>query len=252
LLDRLALTYVVVSEEEVGSPESTPHLRKLAAGAKASLVFESGRAGDAIITRRKGTGSLTAIAKGRAAHAGNAHKEGANAIWAISRFVDRLQGLTDYDRGTTVNVGKVSGGIGKNTVPDQAEALVDLRYVTSAESEALRSRILDAAKDTGVPGTRVEVEWGAGRGPMEKTPASEALRAAYADCQKESGLGFGEMGLVGGGSDAATTAAIGIPSIDGLGPRGSGFHTLDEYVELDSFVPKTQALLRYLIKHAIA
>lgn len=252
LLERLAFSYMVVSDEEVGSPDSTPHLRRVAAGAKASLVFESGRAGDAIITRRKGTGSFTAFASGRAAHAGNAHKDGANAIWAVSRFVDRVQGLTDYDKGTTLNVGKISGGMGKNTVPDQAEALADMRFVTTADSDALRARVLDAAKDTGVAGTHIEIKWGPGRGPMERTDKSAALMAAYAECQRESGLGHAEMGLVGGGSDAATTSAVGVPSIDGLGPRGSGFHTLDEYIELDSFVPKAQALARFLIKHGLS
>jgi glutamate carboxypeptidase len=251
-LDRLAFTFMVVSDEEVGSPDSTAHLVRVAKGAKASLVFESGRAGDAIITRRKGTGSFTAAATGRAAHAGNHHKEGINAIWAVSRFVDRVQNLTDYDRGVTVNVGKISGGIGKNTVPDQAEALADMRFISIADGDALRARVLEAAKDTGVPGARVEVRWGPGRGPMERTSESAALMSAYGDCQRESGLGSTEMPLVGGGSDAATTAALGIPSIDGLGPRGAGFHTLDEYIELDSFVPKAQALVRYLIKHGLS
>ena len=248
LLDSLALSYMVVSEEEVGSPESTPHLKRVSAGARSALVFESGRAGDAIITRRKGTGSLTAVATGRAAHAGNAHKEGVNAIWAMARFIDRVQALTDYDRGNTINVGKISGGMGKNTVPDQAEAIADMRFVSAAEQDALRLRILEAAQNTGIAGASVQVEWGPGRGPMERTEASAALCAAYAECQRESGLGDGECGLVGGGSDAATTASIGIPSIDGLGPRGSGFHTLDEYVELDSFVLKAQALVRFLLR----
>lgn len=251
-LDRAALTYMVVSEEEIGSPDSTPHLKRLAAGAKAALVFESGRTGDAIITRRKGTGSLTAVATGRAAHAGNAHKEGINAIWAMARFIDRIQGLTDYSRGNTINVGKIAGGMGKNTVPDHAEAIADMRFVTVAEQEALRARILEAARETGIAGADVKVDWGPGRGPMERTDASGALCAAYAECQREVGLGHAEMGLVGGGSDAATTSSVGIPSIDGLGPRGSGFHTLDEYVELDSLVLKAQALTRFLIRQAIA
>jgi len=251
LLDRLAFSFVVVADEEVGSPDSTAHLKRIASGAKASLVFESGRAGDAIITRRKGTGSFTAVASGRAAHAGNAHKEGANAIWAVSRFVDRVQALTDYDRGTTLNIGKISGGIGKNTVPDHAEALADMRFVTLDDAEALRKRVLEAARDTGIAGTQIQVNWGPGRGPMERSDASAALLALYAECQRESGLGHAEMPLVGGGSDAATTSHVGVPSIDALGPRGTGFHTLDECAELDSFVPKAQALVRYLIRHGL-
>jgi glutamate carboxypeptidase len=246
LLDSIPLSCLVVSEEEIGSPESTPLLRSLSKGVKASLVFESGREGDAIITRRKGSGSFTAIAHGRAAHAGNAHQAGANAIWSIARFVDRIQGFTDYQQGTTLNVGKVLGGIGKNTVPDHSEAYVDMRYITLSVAETLRARILAAAGEVAVSGTHIDVEWGPGRYPMEKTDASEALRAQYAHCQRLSGLGDGECGLIGGGSDAATTAHEGIPSIDGLGPRGKGFHTVEEYVELNSLIPKTQALLRFL------
>lgn len=249
-LDEIPLSCVIVSDEEVSSPESAPILRGIAQGAKASLVFESGRAGDAIITRRKGTGAFTVKAHGRAAHAGNAHQDGANAIWSLSRFVDRVQGLTDYPKGTTINVGKISGGTGKNTVPDQAEALVDMRYVSLQEVRALRDRILETAKLSEVSGTRLEVLWGPGRDPMEKTQESDFLRARYARCQHLSGLGDGESGLVGGGSDASTTSSIGVPSIDGLGPRGTGFHTLDERVELETLIPKAQALVRYFLDSA--
>ena len=248
LLNSIPLSCLVVSEEEIGSPESTSLLKALSQGVKASLIFESGRAGDAIITRRKGTGSFTAMAQGRAAHAGNAHKEGANAIWSIARFIDRIQGFTDYQQGITLNVGKVSGGIGKNTVPDLSEAHVDMRFVTESDAEALRSRIQTAAKECAVSGTHIDIQWGSGRYPMVKTDASEALRAEYAQCQRLAGLGDGECGLVGGGSDAATTSHEGIPSIDGLGPRGAGFHTIEEYVELDSLIPKAQALLQFLGK----
>ncbi|HEX3345905.1 MAG TPA: M20/M25/M40 family metallo-hydrolase, partial [Polyangiaceae bacterium] len=92
---------VIVSDEEVGSPEGQGVLAASINGTSAALVFEAGRKGDAIITRRKGTGGMTAVAHGRAAHAGNAHKEGANAVWALARFVDGVQRLTDYDRGVT-------------------------------------------------------------------------------------------------------------------------------------------------------
>jgi glutamate carboxypeptidase len=116
------LRIVVVSDEEVGSPEGQGVIAAAISGSSACLVFEAGRAADAIVTRRKGTGAMTAVAHGRAAHAGNAHREGANAVWAIARFVDAVQQLTDYDRGITVNVGRVAGGESKNTVPDRAEA----------------------------------------------------------------------------------------------------------------------------------
>lgn len=248
-LDALPLSFVVVSDEEVGSPDSAPHLRALSVGARCALCFEAGRPGDAIITRRKGTGSATVIAYGRAAHAGNAHREGANAIWSLARFVDRAQSLTDYDRGVTVNVGKIRGGVGKNTVPDRAEAEMDLRFATERDAVALRMALEAIAQETAVPGTRVEIVWGPGRPPLERTGASERLCKLYGSCQREAGLGDGEMPLVGGGSDAATTASVGVPTIDGLGPRGGGYHTLDEHVELATLVPKAEALVRFLTMH---
>lgn len=252
-LDRLAYSFAVVTDEEIGSPDGAPHLIRTAKGARAALVFESGRPNDAIITCRKGTGAFTGVAHGRAAHAGNAHHEGANAIWAISRFVDRVQGLTDYAKGNTVNIGLVKGGMGKNTVPDSAEATADMRFVTVTDAAELRKQVLAAAQNLGIPGgATVEVQWGGGRGPMERTPASAALCAMYAECQRESGLGFGEMPMVGGGSDGATTHEAGVPSIDGLGPRGQHFHTVEEYMELDTLVLKAQALVRYLIRHGLS
>jgi len=252
-LERLPpLRIVVVSDEEVGSPEGQGVIRSACAGCAAALVLESGRAGDAIITRRKGTGAMEAVAHGRAAHAGNHHAEGANAIWAVARFVDLVQRLTDYPRGITVNVGKVLGGQGKNTVPDFAEAHVDLRFCTRADGEALveafRSAAVTAAAS--VPGTRFELTGGISREPLERSSESAALLEAYAACARASGLGASEAALIGGGSDASTTSSSGIPSIDGLGPRGKGFHTVDEHIEVSTLVPKAQALARFLASRA--
>ncbi|HTR52117.1 MAG TPA: M20 family metallopeptidase [Kofleriaceae bacterium] len=240
------LIAISVADEEVGSPSSAPHLRELAKGAACALVFESGRAGDAIITRRKGVGAMTVIAHGKAAHAGNNHKDGANAIRALARFVEAAEQLTDYARGVTVNVGTFGGGTSKNTVPERAECALDLRYETVADAEALVAKLRAAAEAAALPGTRLEVSGGANRLPLEKSPASAALYAEYAACARAAGLGDGEAPLIGGGSDANTVAPLGVPAIDGLGPRGAGFHTTHEYVELSSFLPKAEALLRFL------
>jgi len=246
------LRIVVVSDEEVGSPEGAGVIRHAIAGSTAALVFESGRAGDAIITRRKGTGAVTAVAHGKAAHAGNHHAEGKNAIWALARWIDAAQRLTDAARGVTVNVGKVSGGQSKNTVPDRAEAQADIRYVTRADGEALTERLRAAADRAGadVPGTRVELSGGVGREPLEQTAANVALMEAYAVAARASGLGASEAPLIGGGSDASTSAAMGIASIDGLGPRGKGFHTVDEHIEVNTLVPKAEALARFLVSRS--
>lgn len=247
-LAELPLIVISVSDEEVGSPSSAPHLRALARGAACALVFESGRAHDMIITRRKGVGAMTVTAHGKAAHAGNHHQDGVNAIWALAKFVDAAQQLTDYGRGCTVNVGQLTGGTSKNTVPERAECMLDLRYETVADAEALIEalRAAAAAAAAAVPGTRLEVSGGANRLPLERTAASAALRDEYAACARAAGLGDGEAPLLGGGSDANTVAPLGVPAIDGLGPRGAGFHTTHEYVELATFGPKTEALLRFL------
>lgn len=239
---------VIVSDEEVGSPEGKAVIEAAVGGSQAALVFESGRKNDLVVTRRKGTGAVTVTAHGKAAHAGNAHKEGANAIWALAKFVDEAQRLTDYARGITVNVGKFTGGTTKNTVPDQAAALVDFRFETRADGEAVATALRDIAARTAasVQGTRIDVEGGIARSPLERTDASAALLEAYGVAARAAGLGFGEAPLIGGGSDASTTSAMGIASIDGLGPRGIGFHTKDEQIEVGTLVRKAVALARFL------
>ncbi|MGA3120142.1 MAG: M20/M25/M40 family metallo-hydrolase [Polyangiaceae bacterium] len=244
---------VIVSDEEVGSPEGQGVIAATITGSSACLVFEAGRKGDAIITRRKGTGGLLAIARGRAAHAGNAHADGANAIWALARFIDGAERLTDYSRGFTVNVGRVTGGHSKNTVPDRAEAQLDLRFCTRADGERLIAAIRRVADEAAasVPGTRIDLEGGVARMPLERSEASARLLAEYAACAGAHGLGQGEASLIGGGSDASTASALGVPAIDGLGPRGSGFHTTEECIEVSSLVPKAQAVARLLAERSV-
>lgn len=247
-LDGLALALVTVSDEEVGSPSSRGLIEELARGARAGLVFESGRRDDTIVTRRKGTGGLKVVARGRAAHAGNAHADGVNAIWGLARLIDRLQALTDYDRGITINVGVVAGGEAKNTVPAHAECGVNIRFVHGVNGTDLVAAIDQAARtasrDTGVT---FSLEGGVRRSPLERSDASAALCQLYSENARRFGLGGGECGLVGGGSDANTVSAIGVPAIDALGPRGAGFHTHDEYIEVSTLVPRAQALIATLL-----
>jgi glutamate carboxypeptidase len=248
-LARVPVRVVSVSDEEVGSLEGRELILDAAKQAACALVFESGRAGDQIVTRRKGIGSLTVTAHGHAAHAGNAHSDGVNAIWALARFIDRAQQLTDYERGLTVNVGKIAGGIGKNTVADRAEAWVDFRFLAAREGDALLAALRDAADAAAAAifGARIEVAGGITRAPLERTDASAVLLAEYAACARQTGLGAAEAPILGGGSDANTVASVGLPAIDGLGPRGKGFHTVDEFIERATLIPKTAALVRFLV-----
>jgi glutamate carboxypeptidase len=250
LLERVALRGILVGDEEAGSPESQSVTRAHAAGAACALCFESGRPGDLLVTRRKGVGSVKAEAHGVAAHAGNEPDKGRSAIWSLARFIDRAQGLTDGERGVTVNVGLVSGGTTKNTVPAQAQCEVDLRFERAEDGRALVQALGTIAAEAAVPGTSIDLAQASWRDPLERTPASSALAKAYGECQRESGLGMGEAPLAGGGSDACIIGGMGVPTVDGLGPRGKAFHTQDEEVDLSSLVPKAMALLRFLGRRA--
>jgi glutamate carboxypeptidase len=244
---------ICVGDEEIGSSDSAPLTARWAMGASAALVFEAGRARDAIITQRRGTGAVKLGVRGKAAHAGNHHADGINAIWALARLVDAAQRLTDYERGVTLNVGVIQGGSSKNTVPEHAEAQLDLRFTRSLDGEQLMEQLkAQAAQLADETGAEFSIEGGIRRPPLEKTEASSQLYARYAACARESGLEDVESPLLGGGSDANNIAALGVPAIDGLGPRGAGFHTHDEYIEPSSLPLKTAALLRFLLRHARA
>ena len=166
--------------------------------------------------------------------------------------MDAAQQLTEYERGVTVNVGTIAGGIGKNTVPEHAEAHADIRYLTRVDGEALVQRLREAAERAAasVPGTRLVLSGGVNRDPLERTPANLELMEEYARAARASGLGAVEAGLIGGASDASTTSGMGIASIDGLGPRGKGFHTVDEQIEVETLAPKAEALARFLVGRA--
>jgi glutamate carboxypeptidase len=250
LLERVPLRGVLVGDEEAGSPESQAVTRAHAAGAGCALCFESGRPGDLLIPRRKGVGSVKAETRGVAAHSGNEPEKGRSAIWSLARFIDRAQGLTSAEHGVTVNVGTVSGGTTKNTIPAHAQCEVDLRFERSEDGHALVQALEAIAAEVAIPGTSIELGQGSWRDPLERTPASSVLAKQYGECQRESGLGLGEAPLAGGGSDACTLGAMGIPTVDGLGPRGKAFHTSNEEVDLSSLVPKAMALLRFLAKRA--
>jgi glutamate carboxypeptidase len=251
LLRRIPLRGALVGDEEVGSPESQPLVRERARGAACALGFESGRAGDLVVTRRKGVGAIRVEAHGVPAHAGNEPEKGRSAIWSLARWIDAAQRLSDPARGRSVNVGTVQGGTSKNTVPAAARAEADLRFLTPEDGTALFDHLARLADEVALDGTTLVVSPVSRRPPLVRTEASAALAAEYGACQREAGLGAGEAPLVGGGSDAATTAAAGVPSIDGLGPRGAGFHTPEERVDLASLVPKAEALFRFLARRAL-
>jgi glutamate carboxypeptidase len=253
-LDRVVPVRVVaVSDEEVGSLEGKEVIRTAAANVDAALVFEAGRAEDRIVTARKGTGMVTVHATGRAAHAGANHADGRNAIWALARWIDGAQALTNYATGVTVTVGVVSGGTAHNVVPAEARCEVDLRFETRADGEATLSAFDRLARELtdAMEGISLRVDGRLNRMPLERTREGLALLEQYAAQARLVGLGSAEAPLIGGASDANTTAGLGIATIDGLGPRGKGFHTLDEQIDVRTLVPKAQALARFLLARTL-
>lgn len=246
-LAALPLAFVSVADEEVGSPDSRAFTRRWAEAARAALVFEAGRPTDAVITARKGTGSLRAIVHGKAAHAGNHHADGVNAIAALASFIQAAQALTNYEAGVTVNVGVISGGTSKNTVPDRAECTLDFRMARRADGERVVEELRAAARRIEAEtSARFVLEGGIRRPPLERTEASVALYEKYATHAKAEGLAAPESPLLGGGSDANDVGALGVPVIDGLGPRGRGFHTHDEHIEAPTLLSRSRALIRFL------
>lgn len=244
----LPVALVCVGDEEIGSEDSAPFTRRWADGAAAALVFEAGRADDRIITARKGTGGIHAAVTGTAAHAGNYHREGKNAIEALARFIVEAEERTDYDRGLTVNVGLVRGGTSRNTVPGDASCDIDFRFEIESDGPALVDNLRELAdRIAGETETSFELSGGVKRPPLVPTDASRALYARYAAAARQSGLGGDEHPLLGGGSDGNNVASLGVPVIDGLGPRGFGFHTSSEHIFLSSLPLKTAALVRFLV-----
>jgi glutamate carboxypeptidase len=180
---------------------------------------------------------------GLAAHAGVEPEKGKNAIEELARQIQALHALTDFERGVMVNVGVISGGERPNIVAPYASAVVDLRVMTQADGEEFSQKILGLQPH--LPGCRVQVTGSINRWPFEETPAGLALFETAREIAAELGFTVGKIGS-GGGSDGNFVAALGVPTLDGLGSLGGGAHALSEYVELDA-LPLRAALLAELM-----
>jgi glutamate carboxypeptidase len=238
-----SVTVLLVSDEEVGSVSSRDLIQREATGATAVLVLEPSLPGGVLKTARKGVGRFTVKAIGRAAHAGVDPERGINAIEELANQVLQLQRLSDSARGTTVTVSVIQGGTRVNVVPAEAAIEVDVRVATMEEAGRIAG-ILRGLKPV-LPGARVEVRGGVGRPPMERTADTARLFSIARTVGSELGMDLRE-GSTGGGSDGNTTAALGIPTLDGLGPAGDHAHAPDEFVEVAS-LPGRAALLAGLI-----
>ena len=238
------VTVLFTSDEEIGSPASRSLIEFLARDCAYVLVLEPPLADGGLKTSRKGVGRFTIEVEGKAAHAGAAPERGASAILELAHQVIRVHALNDPATGLTVNVGVVHGGTTINVVPAWALAQVDARATSLAAAAGLERTLHSLTPVTA--GTRIKVEGAFNRPPMERTPAIAALfnRAREIGC--EVGLELTE-GSTGGGSDGNFTAAMGVPTLDGLGVMGGGAHADDEHIVIDS-LPERAALLAVLLQ----
>lgn len=238
------LTCLFVSDEEVGSPSSRTITEKLARQASAVLVLEpaAGLKG-AVKTGRKGVGEYRIQVEGVAAHAGLDPGKGHSAIVELSRQVLHLSELADAGSGTTVNVGKISGGMRSNVVAAEAAAVVDVRVTTRKEADKVHQRITAIRPHD--PECSIVVTGGINRPPMERNAGVAALFHKAEQIAAKLGWPL-EEASVGGGSDGNFTAALGVPTLDGLGAVGEGAHSPGEYI-IVSELPRRAALLAGLI-----
>ncbi len=240
------IVFIANPDEEIGSPTSTPHIREVAAEVDACFVLECARANGDIVSARKGIADLRLEVRGRAAHAGVEPEKGRSAVLAGAQLVAAIHDLNGRWPGVTANVGVFQAGTRPNIVPDRARLEVDLRAVAAADLDAVVAAVAELAAAPGVPDVTVTVETMAGWRPMEKLERSARLvdhAIALADR-----LGFATRdAATGGASDANTTAGMGVPTLDGLGPVGGRDHSPDEYLEVDSIVPRTSLLAALLL-----
>jgi glutamate carboxypeptidase len=236
------LVFIANPDEEIGSPASTPHVRRFGAESDACLVFECARANGDIVSSRKGTIDILVGVKGRAAHAGVEPEKGRSAIVEAARLVTDLHALNGRWPGVTVNVGVVEGGTRPNVVAERCELQVDVRAVTREGLEAVEAAIADlTSASRAVPDVTFAVEEASRHWPMEKLERSGRLVARAIETARALGFELRDA-ATGGASDANTTAGMGVPTLDGLGPIGGLDHSPGEYLEVASIVPRTTLL----------
>jgi len=232
------------SDEEIGSASSRGLIEATARGAVAVLVLEPAASGGAIKTARKGIADFVLEIEGRAAHAGVEPEKGISAVEELAHQVLALKALADPAQGTTINIGVVEGGTRPNVVAAHARAEIDVRFSRGAEAERVVAAIRGLQPRLG--GATLRISGGVDRPPMERS--SGTVRLAQLAQRLAGDLGFAlTESSTGGGSDGNYTAALGVPTLDGLGPDGGGAHADAEHLLVDSWLRRTE-LLRLLIE----
>ncbi len=235
------------ADEEVGSPDSKPWVRRLARAADRALILEPSLGLEGRIkTARKGVGRFEVAIKGRAAHAGLEPELGASAILELSHVIQELHALNDPERGTTVNVGIIDGGIRPNVVAPVARASVDVRVTTVENGHRLEDAV--RAIRPRVPGVEIVVEGGVAVAPLERTPRNRALWEQARAAGEELGLSLQET-MAGGGSDGNTTSLF-TATLDGLGCVGDGAHADHEHIVIAPTIDRCALLARLMLAPA--
>jgi glutamate carboxypeptidase len=237
------ITALFTSDEEIGSETSRELIQNLARQSALVLCLEPGMPDGSLKTWRKGVGDFELIAHGRAAHAGTDHQVGLNAIEELAHQILEIQKMTDYGKGTTLNVGVVNGGTRPNVVPAEARALIDLRVLVPAEAEWISQRLLTLKPV--IEGVSLTVSGGLNRPPMPRDARMIQTFQKAQDIAARLNITLTEGGT-GGGSDANFVAPLGVPVLDGLGARGDGAHSEREHIDITS-LPERTALLAALL-----
>jgi glutamate carboxypeptidase len=231
------------SDEEIGSPESTRYIKRLARLADRALMVEPALGPDGrLMTARKGVGRFTVRIRSKAAQAGLEPDTGVSAILELSHIIQKLSAMNDASRGITVNVGIVDGGLRPNVTAVESTAVVDVRVLTQGDADRIESCVRALTVET--PGAAIEVEGGLGRPPLERTERNRSLWETARELAGLLGIDLRDD-TAGGGSDGNTTSLY-TPTLDGLGAVGGGAHASNEFVYIDRLAERT-ALLALLI-----
>ncbi|TMP37798.1 M20 family metallopeptidase [Pseudoalteromonas rubra] len=236
------IDWLLVSDEEIGSDDSKALTTKIAKQYDACLVFEAAGKNHELVVARKGIATYTITITGKAAHAGNHYRDGIDANFALANMLMEMSALTDLKRGSTVNVGKIHGGIGANTISPSATMVVEARFTKASEQQRLLEGIENICLAIEVTGVSVKLEGGLQRGVMAPTDKQSALLNEINEI-----LGY-ELPVEhrGGVSDANTAAATGTPTLDGFGPYGDGDHTIHERAIKSSFALRIEQVTQIL------
>jgi glutamate carboxypeptidase len=235
------ITALFTADEEIGSPSSKELIMKEARAARAVFNSEPGRPGGGVVTGRKGGVFMRLAVTGKAAHAGNNYGDGISAIEEIAQKIIRLHALTDLPNGISCNVGTISGGQTVNTIAPSASAEIDLRFIRPADHAKAMAAIRAIVEQSFVPGTKARLEITGEFDPMVASEASQRLYHHYAACAATLGQIVEPM-FAGGCSDAGFASSAGAPTICAVGPIGGRAHSPEEYLEVDSILPRAQAL----------